>query len=65
MRKKKGRLGSNLITVIVVSSCIALVLFVGIMWLLLWKRGLLTHQPLPIPRVLLPPPKPSGESHAL
>ncbi|XXG57127.1 hypothetical protein AAC387_Pa03g4363 [Persea americana] len=60
VRKKKGRLGSNLITVIVVSSCIALVLFVGVMWLLLWIRGLRTHQPLPIPRVSLPPPKPSG-----
>ncbi|RWR78094.1 receptor-like serine/threonine-protein kinase ALE2 [Cinnamomum micranthum f. kanehirae] len=60
VRKKKGRLGSKLITVIVVSSCIALVLFVGAMWLLLWKRGLRTHQPLPIPRVSLPPPKPSG-----
>ncbi|XP_058073965.1 receptor-like serine/threonine-protein kinase ALE2 isoform X2 [Magnolia sinica] len=60
VRKQKERLDGSLIAVIVLSSAILLVFFLGAMWLLLWKLRNHTCQPAPTLQTLVPLGKPSG-----
>ncbi|XP_068651708.1 receptor-like serine/threonine-protein kinase ALE2 [Aristolochia californica] len=59
-KQKKGKLSGSLIAIIVLSSAIVFVLFLGVAWLLLLKHGRLSSQPSPTPRNLVAPGKVPG-----
>ncbi|XP_068647467.1 receptor-like serine/threonine-protein kinase ALE2 [Aristolochia californica] len=59
-KQKKGKLAGSLIAIIVLSSAIIFVLFLGAAWLLFLKRGRSSSQPSPTPRNLVAPGKAPG-----
>ncbi|KAG6733432.1 hypothetical protein I3842_01G225500 [Carya illinoinensis] len=62
-RRKKDGLGGSMIIVILLSSCTAFIICIGVAWLLILKCGFCVHCPEQIPRALISSPtKPSAEA---
>ncbi|KAK2983808.1 hypothetical protein RJ640_008484, partial [Escallonia rubra] len=65
-KRRKDGAGGSMIAVIVLSSVTALVVFIGVLWLLLLKCGCSIFQPEQTPRVLISSHgKPSGNTGSL